>query len=209
MSWNIHRTTSIIISICRPLREVVSWNEMTAGRSVTAEVDLFVRSWVEITCWLYNGTLLTVDLFVRSWVEISMNDCIRLRKMSTSSWGRELKCLFKPMVARSCRSTSSWGRELKFPWMTASGLGRYVDLFVRSWVEMIYFRSTARHLTVDLFVRSWVEMIFMLCRHGISTSTSSWGRELKYIKCHLGNRSGKRRRLREVLSWKLTLFAIN
>ena len=78
----------------RPLREVVSWNNKHVS---------------------YNASYV-VDLFVRSWVEIKMLQVLTRLKLSTSSWGRELKCKksFSPVVYSA--STSSWGRELKYQW---------------------------------------------------------------------------------------------
>ncbi len=80
-----------------------------------------------------------------------------------------------------------------------------VDLFVRSWVEIHCLRICARTSFVDLFVRSWVEIfctrghipgqkcrplrevvswnsLLLLPLDSLCVSTSSWGRELKYIK---------------------------
>ena len=105
---------------------------------------------------------IAVDLFVRSWVEINRSNGYDNIEVSTSSWGRELKCL----------------------WHTALSSGRNVDLFVRSWVEILRKRSACSFVTstsswgrelkfffddicfqklpVDLFVRSWVEMSLLL-----------------------------------------------
>ena len=149
---------------------------------VKIAVDLFVRSWVEISTvhahahmpfgrplrevvsWNKREQVMhdeaIVDLFVRSWVEIQL-------------WQKN----------RSERntSTSSWGRELKLTHTALSVHGRWVDLFVRSWVEIqsykVRFETTYSrplrevvswnvlnendmffHPTVDLFVRSWVEI---------------------------------------------------
>ena len=57
-------------SLRRPLREVVSWNTIKQLEKTKKSVDLFVRSWVEMT---------------------TSNACARDSLLSTSSWGRELK----------------------------------------------------------------------------------------------------------------------
>ena len=55
-----------------------------------------------------------VDLLVRSWVEICSYDTTTPRKeLSTSSWGRELKCKRYWCNDSTTESTSSWGCELK------------------------------------------------------------------------------------------------
>ena len=90
---------------------------------------------------------------------------------------------FNPICGYCARflSTSSWGRELKCPNHCHMTARKYVDLFVRSWVEIITFSSSAIFSKVDLFVRSWVEMPLRLSCCNIGLSTSSWGRELKFL----------------------------
>ena len=123
---------------------------------------------------------IAVDLFVRSWVEMKIGEDCEIVKLSTSSWGRELK-----YFARCCTF-----------WLEC------VDLFVRSWVEMKYndkkgygkastsswgrelklltIASGGQTFAVDLFVRSWVEIHLLLTIPTLTMSTSSWGRELKW-----------------------------
>ena len=75
-------------------------------------VDLFVRSWVEII--IYNTITIheNVDLFVRSWVEIFRFIPVSIIALSTSSWGRELKCgCWEPLqgyMSRPLREVVSW-----------------------------------------------------------------------------------------------------
>ena len=171
---------------------------------VKIAVDLFVRSWVEIGWCLLLHSLLLVDLFVRSWVEIRLRPLLVISIfMSTSSWGRELKYARRGQKRTETGSTSSWGRELKCTRQVLTCKPLWVDLFVRSWVEILLmepwpfpsWRSTSswgrelkyqyqpwRNLgrTVDLFVRSWVEMIIPTAPWTQWPSTSSWGRELKF-----------------------------
>ena len=54
-----------------------------------------------------------------------------------------------------------------------------VDLFVRSWVEIINPATIVFSIVVDLFVRSWVEILLLQQFPHQFWSTSSWGRELK------------------------------
>ena len=72
VSWNIHAFFPPWLYYRRPLREVVSWNDIAVPMPVPQRVDLFVRSWVETCCRRKERT---------PW------------RMSTSSWGRELKHL--------------------------------------------------------------------------------------------------------------------
>ena len=55
-------------------------------------------------------------------------------------------------------------------------------------------------LIVDLFVRSWVEMILTMIKSQKASSTSSWGRELKFVR-DWELRFLEGRPLREVVSW--------
>ena len=66
-----------------------------------------------------------------------------------------------------------------------------VDLFVRSWVEIFLHVAKYNCKIVDLFVRSWVEMYKAGKPPRLNQSTSSWGRELKYMSC-TGLRKSKR-----------------
>ena len=114
VSWNVVYETIISHLYSRPLREVVSWNtsptygSLTVNRSTSSWgrelkywlmysqimlnlVDLFVRSWVEISICREFNVNEEVDLFVRSWVEIPLTTSEALASPSTSSWGRELK----------------------------------------------------------------------------------------------------------------------
>ena len=164
----------------RPLREVVSWNHLLTLWYCYLMVDLFVRSWVEILIPLNVLRLRPVDLFVRSWVEIEQEIRRAYMVLSTSSWGRELKCcVWWNRANTAMMSTSSWGRELKYvkyvvkkilrsrplrevvSWNISTltrTAGKTVDLFVRSWVEIMKFFFFFHSGTVDLFVRSWVEI---------------------------------------------------
>ena len=122
----------------RPPREVVSWN-------------CYVRK----SLWRLN-----VDLLVRSWVEMSLFCfCCLCCSWSTSSWGRELKCGCGSFKCGKDQSTSSWGRELKWilPFLSASTLIRRPPREVVSW--NVKFRHVWNGCCqVDLLVRSWVEI---------------------------------------------------
>ena len=56
-------------------------------------------------------------------------------------------------------------------------------------------------IRVDLFVRSWVETLYFLISKPHISSTSSWGRELKRKHLPKDNPERSRRPLREVVSW--------
>ena len=116
VSWNALEMETYHIWICRPLREVVSWN-IISHKAVTGD---------------------SVDLFVRSWVEISTSLPREKSKSSTSSWGRELKYFIYCFSEWAFQSTSSWGRELKCYWEWNGKPFQCVDLFVRSWVEISF-----------------------------------------------------------------------
>ena len=99
----------------RPLREVVSWNIREYYRFDTLNVDLFVRSWVEIL-GLKRSTLTGIK--------------------STSSWGRELKYhaeIHAVHVVKVDLFVRSW---VEMTWLLQCAADHIVDLFVRSWVEM-------------------------------------------------------------------------
>ena len=92
VSWNVSLSHFFLASWRRPLREVVSWNILCPIRTQKGEkVDLFVRSWVEMSESSTGIRSASVDLFVRSWVEISSYSFGFVGIWSTSSWGRELK----------------------------------------------------------------------------------------------------------------------
>ena len=102
----------------------------------------------------------------------------------------------------SAVSTSLRGRELKYKIQCPFEYLSLVDLLVRSWVEICMYGPLALTVKVDLFVRSWVEILELPYRlHGEKvdlfvrswveiqndtpfivgvSSTSSWGRELKW-----------------------------
>ena len=260
----------------RPLREVVSWNchlsspplifqpsTSSWGRELKflpenisvhpVPVDLFVRSWVEILSTSRTFPASHVDLFVRSWVEMSQH-------WSTRSWNhsrplREVVSWNIYVISSrisSRLSTSSWGRELKYFLNYSILFSVKVDLFVRSWVEIIrsYMMISIRHRRPLREVVSWnfwypevlesdirrplrevvswntnrlIKKIFHLCRplrevvswnFKISElfakqirSTSSWGRELKCVNGRIES-AGYSRPLREVVSWNEIIWYI-
>ena len=196
----IHRVR--IAYICRPLREVVSWNvtnfgfqaspvESTSswGRELKYPL-LFLkgnfcgRPLREVVSWNLIAkvflAITLVDLFVRSWVEIiprpstlGKNTCRPLREVV--SWNN----LSTMLTEDDHLSTSSWGRELKYGWRRRDGRKRCRPLReVVSWNDMLD-EKRQRYL-VDLFARSWVEIMLSTVWKSRIRSTSSWGRELKY-----------------------------
>ena len=183
VSWNVWIFDRYTLCFCRPLREVVSWN-------------IFVLFWL---CWNL------VDLFVRSWVEITI-PCSAFRRAtsSTSSWGRELKyealwhqCylvevdllvrswveMFSPVLwakrypCRPPREVVSWNH-----FNLLSKRYKIVDLLVRSWVEITkgeaqWERAKRRPPREVVSWNGRGEYFQWRCKQ----STSSRGRELKYI----------------------------
>ena len=143
-------------------------------------------------------------------------------RLSTSSWGRELKYQNKNKIlfekCRPPREVVSWNTACVVSLSVAS---RRPPREVVSWNAINSYQKMLRacrpprevvswntsssaviiHLLVDLLVRSWVEMsLFCFCCLCCSWSTSSWGRELKFlIAGRLDNY--KRRPPREVVSW--------
>ena len=128
---------AIVWTIRRPLREVVSWNLKEDLGNISLEVDLFVRSWVEI----YLSSEYAVGQNRRPLREVvswNVNNCanpcslIRRPLREVVSWnlnwlncciiciGRPLRevvswNIYKGKAPLSGRwSTSSWGRELKY-----------------------------------------------------------------------------------------------
>ena len=124
-----------------------------------------------------------VDLLVRSWIEIKKSEHFHQKDLSTSLWGRELKC--RVQVIRHCglQSTSLWGRELKYRipypgqlWERSTSLwgrelkwrsGRAGEHRIRStslWGRELKWLPGAcrgRLWSVDLLVRSWIEIFWM------------------------------------------------
>ena len=98
----------------RPPCEVVNWNAPAHIRRSEADVDLLVRSWIEMSESIRGVDALIVDLLVRSWIEMLLSLRLHPVRMSTSLWGRELKCGTDSLWEFSILSTSLWGRELKF-----------------------------------------------------------------------------------------------
>ena len=177
-----------------------SWSRI---RSRLALVDLYVRSWIEISLffmwmlirqcrplcevvnWNYqfveNEGLTFVDLYVRSWIEI-YKELI------------EEKTILVDLYVRSWIEIKKERKKRKM---------KTVDLYVRSWIEICIWSIYDQKLVVDLYVRSWIEIMDgkdhvemelgrPLCEvvnwnrsrsrwkwHWMK-STSTWGRELKY-----------------------------
>ena len=181
VSWNISEASVNVPNLCRPLREVVSWNTFqpisfmkNGGRPLREVV-----SWNTMQVLAYSGEI--VDLFVRSWVEISFPDplcsgvyCRPLREVV--SWNIPSPTVHLSVPCRPLREVVSWNNDAQ----TEQFRLRMVDLFVRSWVEIAYISRILWQNFVDLFVRSWVEILNNVSAIIKGMSTSSWGRELKY-----------------------------
>ena len=189
---------------CRPLREVVSWNKSV----YTGREKEYSRPLREVVSWNINSSSPSSNCnsSTSSWGRELKSPAPLVNVLpltSTSSWGRELKCYIQPMPYLLKLSTSSWGRELKYLSRYHSLLKVYVDLFVRSWVEIYRKRYLKDWWQVDLFVRSWVEMIIpSLCPPVLSSrplrEVVSWN-----IVIITNQRKNLRRPLREVVSWNI------
>ena len=120
-----------------PLREDVSWNAHIYKR-------FFVR----------HSHPLREDV---SWNKshYTKKDFDRL---SSSSWGCELKFWCISRNCLSCTSSSSWGCELKCANCDLWVIWMNVILFVRMWVEIQWSCYDRKEIVVILFVRMWVEM---------------------------------------------------
>ena len=164
----------------RPLCEVVNWNHPYA-----ADRNSFLR---RPLCGVVNWNAgmiahfhdIRVDLYVRSWIEISWCWILLMIGSSTSMWGRELKYPQIWSDRHTWSSTSMWGRELKYkfsamrlfliisrPLCEVVNWNRYVYcqflyLLRRPLCEVVnwnYFWCLIdRDLMVDLYVRSWIEI---------------------------------------------------
>ena len=115
VSWNIRAALSATRRESRPLREVVSWNTKRYPFYSWCFVDLFVRSWVEISNHLYH----TSRVLSRPLREVvSWNGIVII--LCCVSCGRPLREVVSwngcglVVVAAESLSTSSWGRELKY-----------------------------------------------------------------------------------------------
>ena len=51
-----------------------------------------------------------------------------------------------------------WGRELKYVRFRKKADEAEVDLYVRSWIEIITMQIWCFWSNVDLYVRSWIEI---------------------------------------------------
>ena len=160
MSWNESIVSSLNINSVDLF--VRSWVEISYAydNTIYSNVDLFVRSWVEISRPRGRQSRNQVDLFVRSWVEILRNHhktaiCPRRPLREVVSWNKNNAIYWDT----DSMSTSSWGRELKYTSSCSCTIPATVDLFVRSWVEILTTLSRRGSLCVDLFVRSWVEIL--------------------------------------------------
>ena len=87
----LNNVSSVMSRVGHPLREDVSWNFPVNYSVMIANVILFVRMWVEICVTVCTCCYFFVILFVRMWVEILEIVRDRLKALSSSSWGCELK----------------------------------------------------------------------------------------------------------------------
>ena len=122
---------------CRPLREVVSWNASWFLGFQSLVVDLFVRSWVEIEQNFYPAQKCPCRPLreVVSWNILNPSACCRtlsrpLREVV--SWNLPEIGLRRIKDGRPLREVVSWNEMLGAVWKM-----KMVDLFVRSWVEIL------------------------------------------------------------------------
>ena len=141
---------------CQPLREAVSWKSHCQSHLESSFVSLFVRLWVEKIQLLESGR----------------------KRWSASSWGCELKKWCIRYRVLNAKSASSWGCELKFLKNFEGIICIVVSLFVRLWVEMLWYPAAAYS----------------------ESSASSWGCELKYINIVQSDHTSGQP-LREAVSW--------
>ena len=114
VSWNNSAISFFIASIRHPPREDVSWNTAASTTSPGMIVILLVRMWVEIREQRKLRLYMIVILLVRMWVEIPPEFCNNMNKLSSSSWGCELKYTMRLNISCGDTSSSSWGCELKY-----------------------------------------------------------------------------------------------
>ena len=202
VSWNKKKSMNNKNLNRQPLREAVSWNWFSRTFKSVSAVSLFVRLWVEIVPYLF---FLCAWLSASSWgCELKCFEnrrCIchkgqPLREaVSWNTYSSSIRYIFS-------LSASSWGCELKYfsynqrglairqplreavSWNTLTGKrclnSSVVSLFVRLWVEIVFFPRKHGWNVVSLFVRLWVEIVSLLVFLIPYPSASSWGCELKY-----------------------------
>ena len=137
---------------------------------------------------------------MRLWVEKFCHKKCAVHKPSASSWGCELKNLPVRTVPIYQQSASSWGCELKretvyschCPSASASSWGCELK-FLKNFEGIIC-------IVVSLFVRLWVEMLWYPAAAYSESSASSWGCELKYINIVQSDHTSGQP-LREAVSW--------
>ena len=144
-----------------------------------------------------------VDLFVRSWVEIFCNiTCYCICITSTSSWGRELKLFCNTLPAyflhrRPLREVVSWNAYVCVTKVYAKS--RPLREVV-SWNTTEIWRTPIATLSTSSWGRELKYIRFPFsCPEPMSTS--SWGRELKWRECACYRSASGSRPLREVVSW--------
>ena len=143
----------------RPLREVVSWNEIIGGVLTNhSMVDLFVRSWVEIRNWWSSYHIgqrrplrEVVSWNIRKHCNRDSNFSRPLREVV--SWN--FKQFFNQymLCRRPLREVVSW--NILWTYYITSSRGRPLREVV-SW--NVDVGSRCKGIWVDLFVRSWVEI---------------------------------------------------
>ena len=159
MSWNTEETERAFIDTVDLL--VRSWVEMLSAKATVwaMTVDLLVRSWVEIWFSVTLPNYKKVDLLVRSWVEMEIinDDGIEdggRPPREVVSWNFAARSRHSEIFRRPPREVVSWNtlsliRTTHIVW---------VDLLVRSWVEILLTIERTFSYAVDLLVRSWVEI---------------------------------------------------
>ena len=117
VNWNIFLSSTHIITTCRPPCEVVNWNIRCARSRKDCDVDLLVRSWIEIWMKIKRQLWKQVDLLVRSWIEI----------LKSARWSA---LIWVDLLVRS------W---IEITNKIVDGVNIYVDLLVRSWIEILTY----------------------------------------------------------------------
>ena len=145
-------------------------------------VSLFVRLWVEMLKVRIITSVHRVSLFVRLWVEIlkllscvNKSACQPLRE--AVSWNGKGIVGTRYDFRQPLREAVSWNTSIS----AAKEEGSAVSLFVRLWVEMLWYRRSLSSEPCQPLREavSWNNNVFSDVYSQIA-SASSWGCELKW-----------------------------
>ena len=190
------RSTPRAAKSSRTLRECVDWNPASAFWLIYVVVALFVSAWIE-TNRVAKRSEHRRGRTLRECVDwnCNINEQVKDKKASHSSWVRGLKPLYICINKPDGASHSSWVRGLKparmdqrkrrrgrtlrecVDWNCKTPLVVNSEKSHSSWVrglKLVDTRHFCIHTNVALFVSAWIETIY-----GSKISVGSNGRTLR------------------------------